>query len=301
MKILENHSLAKYSTFKVGGPADFFSEPNNIQELQELVDFAKSKNLPITILGGGSNILISDAGLRGLVIILSGDFKNVGDKGNGHINCGAAVSYPKITKLALNQGCTPALGWAGTPGSVGGALIMNAGSIHGEIGEVVESVRILDLASNQIKTLTHSQIKFSYRNTEFPKNVIILDTRLNLNLNPKNREVLSLEHLKSKARDLVIRRKNTQPKGKTAGSIFKNPITPKDSPKLFAAKLIQDAGLKGYQIGGAQISELHANFFLNINKAKAQDIYELGKYTQKKVLEQFDIKLIFEVKLLGEF
>ena len=302
MTILENHSLAKYSTFKVGGPADFFAEPNNIVELQELVDFSKSKNIPITILGGGSNILISDAGIRGLVLILSGEFKNIHNNNNNNkIVTGAATSFPKLSKLALNQACASALGWAGTPGSVGGALIMNAGSIHGEIGEVVESVRILDLATNQIKTLTHNQISFSYRNTKFPDNlnhIIILDAKLNLSLNPKSRDSLSPENLKLKAKNLVMRRKNTQPKGKTAGSIFKNPTNPSNT---FAAQLIQDANLKGYEINGAKISELHANFILNFNNAKAQDIYDLAKHAQQTVLDKFGVKLIFEVKLLGEF
>lgn len=281
-----DYPLSKLNTFRVGGSAKLLVKPKNTKELQAALQASKQHDVPYFILGGGSNLLISDLGLEALVIVLKGDFERLHiNSDNNRIVVGAAVPFAKLTKMALKAGWRQALGWFGTPGLVGGALKMNAGTRLGEIGDVVESVEVATADGNL--TLAHSDIGFEYRNTHFPKGAILLNATLHT---PK---IDSEKGLQIEAKELLIKRKNSQPKGKTAGSIFKNP------PNDFAGRLIEAADLKGTRLGGAQISEVHANFIVNDGTASAQDIFDLATLAQNRVDKLFGVRLQFEVKLIG--
>lgn len=286
----QNVPLAPFTTFRLGGPAEHFVAAQNEAELIEVVRIASRHQMPIFLLGGGSNLVISDAGILGLVIHLKGDFKKLEiDPATQHIQVGSAVGFPKLTKAALDLGWETALGWHGTPGQVGGALKMNAGGRLGEIGDVVVEVRGVG-PSGPVRFL-REEIGFSYRNTQFPKDVILTFATLHLSTSPSN----DADGLKKRALELVVRRKKTQPDLRSAGSMFKNPKGD------FAGRLIEACGLKGFQIGGAQVSEVHANFLVNLGEATAADVRRLSQHVQNTVYEKFEILLEYEVKFVGEF
>lgn len=288
IEVEENAPLAPYTTLHIGGPAEVLAFPKNQDELLRLVQEATAKNMPIYLLGGGSNLLVSDAGVKGLVIYLAGDFSKIevapsGDK----IWVGTAYSFPKLTRLCLELGWETALGWSGVPGSVGGALKMNAGTRLGEIGEVVVQVEAVTPAGKI--NLSHDQMGFSYRNTTFPIDAILCRVELAYpHAHPERKA-----ELLAKASELAKLRKATQPKQRSAGSMFKNP------PGDFAGRLIEACGLKGTKIGGACISEVHANFIVNAAGASAKDMLELSELAQKKVYDQFGIELEYEVRRWG--
>lgn len=287
-RVNRNYVLARLTTFGIGGPAEIFALPQNADELQAILRIAERESIPFFILGGGSNILISDAGLRGIVIKLAGDFNKMTiSEDKESIEVGAGVTYPILTTAALNAGWKSALGWYGTPGTVGGALKMNAGTSLGEIGEVIETVEGIDTKGSEI--FPKSTLKISYRHIEFPRKVIITRARLK-NTQP----VVASDLLMAQARELRQRRKESQPKLRCAGSIFKNP------PGNYAGRLIEQAGLKGAIVGKAEISTVHANFIVNNGGATARDVYELAKRAQNEVYAKYRIKLEFEVKLAGE-
>jgi UDP-N-acetylmuramate dehydrogenase len=249
---------------------------------------AHSFGLPTFFLGGGSNLLISDLGIRGVVLQLVGEMEQLTVSEDGkEIIVGAAVSFPKLTKTALDLGWQGALGWHGTPGLVGGALKMNAGSRLGEIGAVVETVHGVSLEAEH--TFSRAQAGFSYRNSRFPAGTVLTFARLRCESADRS---LGVE-LNKRSKELVVRRKQTQPKHRSAGSMFKNP------PADFAGRLIEAAGLKGTRIGDAQISEVHANFIVNLGCATAQDVFELSRLARETVHQQSGVLLEYEVKLIG--
>lgn len=283
-----NEPLAPYTTLKIGGPADIIVYPHNEAELNIVLQVAHQLSLPWFILGGGSNLLISDLGVRGVVIHLAGEMESFGVSECGkEIVVGTAVSFPKLTKVALDLGFESALGWHGTPGLVGGALKMNAGGRLGEIGAVVESVRGISPLGEHV--FSNAEAGFRYRNSAFPKDVILTFATLRFDGADRNKA----KSLSETSKELVIRRKQTQPKQRSAGSMFKNP------PGDFAGRLIEAAGLKGTRIGDAQISEVHANFLVNLKNASAADVYELSQLAQRTVFEQSGTLLEYEVKLIG--
>lgn len=282
--------LAKYTTFALGGPADILALPRNEEELLHTLKVAHKHEVPVFILGGGSNIVISDAGIRGMVITLDGDFNKMEVQDSGReIHVGTAVPYPTLTKQALDLGWQSALGWTGTPGQVGGALIMNAGTRLGEIGDTV--VRVFAVDNEKVLSFEKNDIGFEYRKTSFPKDIVL------------TKAILRYEHphpekgpeLRAQAKEMLLKRKSTQPKSRCAGSIFKNPLGD------FAGRLIESCGLKGTTIGGAQVSEVHANFLVNMGNATAQDVYHLANHVKSVVKEKTGTKLEFEVKFIGSF
>lgn len=288
IQVKQEAILAPHTTLRVGGPAEYLAFPKNQNELRKLLQEAHLHQMPVYVLGGGSNLLVSDKGVRGLVIDLVGDFEKIDiAPGGTEIEVGAAFSFPKLTRLCLELGWESALGWCGVPGLVGGALKMNAGTRLGEMGEVVKQVEVMTQEGLQV--LSHAQMGFAYRQTAFPKDAILCQARLVYkNPNPKKKS-----ELLQKASELAKIRKATQPKQPSAGSMFKNP------PGDYAGRLIEACGLKGAKRGGACISDVHANFIVNQAGTSAKEIFELSEIARKKVYNQFRIKLEYEVRYWG--
>ncbi|MEI6806444.1 MAG: UDP-N-acetylmuramate dehydrogenase [Myxococcaceae bacterium] len=288
IEVEEQALLAPYTTLHIGGPAQYLAFPKNQDELLSLIQEASTHEMPVYLLGGGSNLLVSDRGVQGLVIYLAGDFSKIevapaGDK----IWVGTAYSFPKLTRLCLELGWETALGWCGVPGLVGGALKMNAGTRYGEIGEVVTQVEAVTSTGKLI--LNQEQMSFSYRHTHFPAYAILCRTELVY----KSADPARKTELLTKASELAKARKASQPKQRSAGSMFKNP------PGDYAGRLIEACGLKGTKVGGACISEVHANFIVNAAGATAKEMLELSEFAQKRVYDQFGIELEYEVRRWG--
>jgi len=290
-RVLLNHPLAPLTTYRIGGPAEIFVEADNNDTLVTLLSAANRLGLAVTVLGGGSNTLIGDGGIEGVVVQLIGPhFEHLQTLDNGtRIAVGAAAAYPTLTRHALLLGWPDALGWCGTPGQVGGALRMNAGTRLGEIGPHVQHVSIA--TKDGVRTLSGNELSYAYRSSAFPPGSIICGAVLK---NP-HEHTEDPAALLEKAGALAAKRKLTQPKIRSAGSIFKNP------PGHFAGQLIESVGLKGHQIGRAQISQTHANFIVNLGGATANDVRALIELAQHEVHTQKQILLECEVKFAGIF
>jgi len=281
-KIKTNVLLAKLTSFKVGGAARFFFEANNIKELQGALAFAKRAGIRVFILGAGSNILISDSGLDGLVIKLSGEFKRIQKEGT-FLEVAGGVKLNQLILFAKNNALSGLEFLVGIPGTLGGALAGNAGAWGKSIGEQVKQVCVLDY-SGKPKLLEAKELKFLYRKSNLTKYIIISSK---LRLHKGNKKAIGL-----KMREYLLRRNKTQSNNlPNAGCIFKNPA------KGAAGKLIDACGLKGTSAGGAIISKVHANFILNKNKASSRDILFLMDLIQKKVSQQFKVNLEPEIKI----
>ena len=288
LSVKRNVLLAPYTTFKLGGVADFFAIPKTWTELNCLFKEANKYKIPIYFIGNGSNLLISDQGVRGLVINFSGCFDSISISASGEeIIVGAAYSFSKLTKICLKLGWKIALGWVGVPGSVGGAIKMNAGTVFGNLGHSVKMVNLMNF--NKTFFMSHEQIRFSYRDTEFPPNIALCSVYLsNKYIEPQ----YGKEFAKT-AIELIRKRNRKQPTQRSIGSIFKNP------KKYFAGHLIELFALKGYRIGGSKISETHANIFVNDGAATSRDMFELCQFARNIVYDQCKIRLEFEVKFWG--
>lgn len=287
---VQNFPLHSFTTFHIGGPADVIVYPKSEAEVLRVVQLAAAHALPLFVLGGGSNLLISDRGIRGVVVRLKGKMSDivVSESGN-EILAYAGASFPKLTHTALELGWTSALGWNGTPGQLGGALKMNAGTRLGEIGDIVAEVHCISAEGERV--LKKSEIGFTYRNSAFPERSILTKAKLVCT----ERQIDQIHALRATALELAAKRKASQPKLRSAGSIFKNPAGD------FAGRLIEAAGLKGAQEGQAQVSMVHANFIVNLGRATAMDVYRLSERVQKEVAQQFGVTLEREVKLIGDF
>lgn len=282
---LVDEPLKKHTTYGIGGPADLMVFPNNKEDLIRVIEIINENNMQLTILGSGSNILVSDNGIRGVVISLKKSLKEVNVNENIlYAECGAMLG--KIVRLAVRNNLIGLENLNGVPGTLGGALIMNAGAWGGEISENLVNVELIN-SKNELKKVPKKDINFSYRKSSFDKNDILLSAEFNLKKAEKN---LIKENF-SKAQS---GRTSTQPLDKrSAGSLFKNPRNNS------AGKLLDSAGLKGFSIGGAKISEKHANFFINDGNASSNEMLQLIKKAHKEVKKQFDIDLSLEVKLIG--
>lgn len=281
-------TLAPFSTLKIGGPARYFVVVNSIGDLTELQKACIEYGMKLHVLSGGSNSLFSDEGFLGVVIKLGPAFDFITHQNNSFL-VGAATSFAKITKLALNQGWEFALGWCGTPGLVGGATKMNAG---GRMGEIKDAIHTVQGSSNgQYVEWQKNEIEFGYRTTSLPENLII--TKVILSNDKK--QTASIDELLVKVQEYRIKRKLTQPTTNSLGSFFKNPYP------SFAAQLIEKCNLKGLRYKGAQISPLHANFIINNGGASADDILHIASVAQKAVFERFGIALKPEIRMVGNF
>ncbi len=274
------------TTFKIGGPADFFCEPQNKEELVSLFRSCKEHSVPFTIIGAGSNLLVSDSGIEGVVCRLAGDFDSVSISGTT-VSAGAAISLAKLSKAAQREGLSGLEFASGIPGSLGGAVYMNAGAYDGEMKDVVIETEYMN-ENGEICTVSGDAHEFSYRHSVFSgKNNVILSVKMELA--PKDKDEIF-----EKMRDLNARRKEKQPLDKpSAGSTFKRP------EGYFAAKLIEDAGLKGFSVGDACVSEKHAGFVVNNGSATCKDVCDLMAAVQREVKEKFGVTLEPEVKKIG--
>ena len=280
-----NEPLKNHTTFRIGGPAAYFAEAENITELQKLYRFSVNKKHPFIILGGGSNVLFGDKGVDGIVVKLSGDF--CGHRFRGEtLYAGAGTRLAVIVNDCAEKGFSGLEGLAGIPGTVGGALISNAGTSAGWIEDSLKSAEIMS-ASGKVRRMAREKIKFFYRGSGL-EGKMVLGAVFHLKKAQKN-DILN------KIAGLLRRREETQPLGTwNAGSVFKNP--PEDS----AGRLIEACGLKGLKFGGAEISQKHANFIVNTGNAKASDVRTLIAAVHRKVKEKFGIELELEIKLAGE-
>ena len=285
-----NVSLSKYTTFRIGGPAEYFSVVKTENDLIKTIKTAKKIRLPFFVLGGGSNLLVSDKGFRGIVINLQFSILNFR---KSKIITGAGTSLGKLVNTSAKKGLS-GLEWAaGIPGTIGGAILGNAGAFGRSIAEAVEEVRVLDVRRKpRIKNYKLRSCKFEYRDSIFKGNphLIILSAVLKLKKSKK------LEILRKMKGYLDYRRKNQPFNFPSAGSVFKNPSDKFDKS---AGWLIEKAGLKGKRINDAQISEKHANFIVNLGKAKAKDVVKLINLIKSRVKNKFGIKMEEEISYLG--
>jgi UDP-N-acetylmuramate dehydrogenase len=283
-----NEPMKNHTSFKVGGNADIFIEPDNANELVEFIRYAKENNIPYYIMGNGTNMLVSDEGIRGAVIKLGDKISSVEVVDDKVIaQCGAKL--PDVANIAAEYSLTGLEFACGIPGSIGGTVAMNAGAYENEMKDVVESVEVLD-SNLQYKVLQSKEMEFGYRKSAISKyNYIVLGCTFKLKKGSKS-------DIKALMDEYTERRQNKQPLDMpSAGSIFKRP------EGYYAGKLIEDAGLRGMTIGGAQVSEKHCGFIINKGDATARDIYNLIKHIQKTIYERFGVKLETEVKLIGKF
>ena len=279
--------LAKHTTFGIGGPADCMVFPETREELSKLLKYAYQKKISAIFIGSGSNILVWDKGFDGIVISLKKSFKNLTIKRNSQIIVEAGVMLGTMVKQAMAAEIGGLESLIGVPGTVGGALIMNAGAFGSEISKYFEEAKTMTIEGDT-KSYKKGEIEFSYRHSTFPKNEILLEATFQCKRG-KPAEILKDRKVASDGR------KSNQPlKFRSAGSIFKNP-----SDSLAAGYLIDKTGLKGTERGGAAISEKHANFIVNMGDATAADVLYLIKLAKKYVAKYFHINLELEVKLIG--
>ena len=291
VKLKIDEPLARYASMKIGGPADYFLEVENSAALAQLLPALRRYDLPVCLLGNGSNVLISDRGVRGAVIHLAGEFRKIDWHEDGEsmrVTVGAAYAVTQFVRAAARKGYSGLEFAEGIPGSVGGALVMNAGAYGSEFEKVVERVEAVSDTGEPI-SFSREQLNFTYRDSHLPAGTVVTGVTLRLHRS-------EIAAVSSKVRELVGKRKSSQPAGlPNSGSMFRNPTGD------YAGRLIEAAGLKGKRIGQAQIAERHANFIVNLGGARADEVRQLMELARAEVRRQFGVELIAEVKLLGEW
>jgi len=277
--------LSKHTSFRIGGPADFWVEPMDIEDLSGLLLFLRQEQLPWMIFGNGTNLLVKDGGFRGVVVNLV-NFRTVNVK-DDCVTAGAGSSLPEILDRATVFELKGFEFTAGIPGTIGGAVVANAGGRSGEIGDIVRGVRVLNSGMN-VETVSAKEMNFTYRNCSLPDEVIIIEVEIGLRKGKK-------ENIIGRRNEILEYRRLRQPLDfLSAGCIFKNP----DGQS--AGELIEKAGLLGERIGGAEISAKHANFIINKSRASAEDVCTLIKMVEGEVFARLGIKLEREVKIVGD-
>lgn len=288
-KIIFDEPMKKHTSFKIGGTADKFVKVTNEEELKEAIKYAKDKNLKITIIGNGSNLLVLDKGIRGLVIKIDIQKLEIERKEKyAEITVGSGYKTMALGIKLMNEDLSGFEELSGIPGTIGGAIFMNAGAYGKEIKDINISTICMDY-DGKIFELSNKEQEFEYRSSIFnKKDYIILETKLKLEYGKK-------EEIKKKMDEYLSSRKEKQPiEYPSAGSTFKR------QEGVITAKLIDECGLKGFQIGGAKVSEKHAGFIINYNNAKAKDVIDLIKYVKEKVYEKYGIKIKEEIRIVGE-
>jgi len=285
--LIIRENLSKYSWFNLGGPADIFFRPENKDQLIKFLDVIKKDNLKINILGAGSNTLIRDSGVKGVVIKLGSKFSNIKLLEKDRIEVGASTLDRKVSDFAKNNNIGGMEFLSCIPGSIGGSIIMNSGCYGSDISEILISIKIID-EKGQEKEIKKDEIKFFYRGTDIPKNYIVLSAVL--------KGIASSKQLiEEKQEKLIEKKKKSQPSQiKTGGSTFKNSNDKK------AWMLIKESGCDKLYIGDAKISEKHCNFFVNDGKAKTADIEKLINKVKKEVLNKTGVDLELEIKIIGD-
>ncbi len=286
--VRKNESMKVHTTFKVGGEAEFMLIPKTIESLSETIEYLNVIQYPYYIMGNGSNVLVKDSGYKGAIIKLKENFSNIEvDADNCFIKAEAGALLSRIAKCAYDESMTGFEFAAGIPGTLGGAVTMNAGAYGGEMTDIIMEVTVMDKAGN-VDVKTKEEMNFGYRHSiVMDEDLIVLSAMMELRAGNKS-------DIKEMMDDLAFRRRDKQPlEYPSAGSTFKRP------EGYFAGKLIMDAGLRGYKVGGAMVSEKHCGFVINEGNATASDILQVISDVKAKVLEEFGVMLEEEVKILG--
>lgn len=286
IQILEHEPLSKYTNTKTGGPADYLAFPKTVDQVSQLLSWADQQDMALTVVGNASNLIVRDGGIRGLTVILT-KMKEIQVSGN-QVTAEAGAALIETTEVAYQASLTGVEFAAGIPGSVGGAVFMNAGAYGGEISEVVSKVQILT-RQGEIRTLTNHELNFGYRHSSIQDyDDIVLSATFNLQ--PGN-----AGKIRARMDELNRLRASKQPlEYPSCGSVFKRPTG------YFTGKLIHESGLQGFQIGGAQVSRKHAGFIINVGGATATDYLNVIHHVQETVFEKFGVHLQTEVRIIGE-
>lgn len=284
----ENESMSEHTTFRIGGPADLFVVPTTVEGLAAVVSACNKEGVYCFILGNGSNVLVSDKGIRGVVVSTAACLNNIELIGAYEIKCGAGVKLSRLSDLACENSLTGAEFAWGIPGTVGGAVYMNAGAYDGEMKDILVSCEYLT-PDGELHTMLADEMDLSYRHSAFSENgYVIVSATVRLKAGDKG-------EIRAKMDDFMCRRKSKQPlEFPSAGSTFKRPVGG------FAAALIDECGLKGYSVGGAEVSEKHAGFVINKGGATCFDVMRLVEHIKKEVFLNKSIKLECEIRVIGE-
>ncbi len=286
--VVENERMSRHTSYRIGGPAALFVTCHSYHALKRAVEVLDREGVPWVILGKGTNVLVSDEGYGGAVLTLGRDFSRFlfSEDDPGSVTVGAGAMLSRVVSEALKHGLSGLEFCVGIPGTVGGAVSMNAGTRDAWMGAIVEEVTAFDPASG-LKHYRCDDIRWGYRETSLPGNEIVLEARLRLTPGDKARIGVRMEQS-------LARRKRTQPIGKpSCGSVFRNPA------EGHVGQMIEDCGLKGFSVGGAEVSQVHANFIVNTGRARANDVVEVIKHVRSKVKESYGVELQPEVKFLG--
>lgn len=287
-RIIENADMGKYTSFRAGGCADLLVEPANESQLIHALNVMRQEKAEFMILGNGSNVLVRDGGYRGIILKIGSGLSRI-DIEDNVLECGSGALLSVISRVALNEGLSGFEFAGGIPGSAGGAVFMNAGAYGGEMKHVLESVRIYEFRTGIVREMPVDELDLSYRHSILEETGdVVLSLRIRLEEGDK-------EEISEKMKELARQRNSKQPvQYPSAGSFFKRP------EGYFAGKLVQDAGLKGVSVGGAQVSELHSGFIINTGEASADDIIRLMRLVQNTVYDRFGVMLEPEVRIIGE-
>lgn len=287
-QILEEEPMKKHTTFRIGGPAEYLILPQTTEEIADVIKLCRQEEIPWYIVGNGSNLLVADEGVRGVVIQLLRNFNQIQVEGC-QIRMQAGAQNAAVAKRALDASLTGFEFAAGIPGTIGGAVVMNAGAYGGEMKDILKEVTVLD-PNGMIRTISAEELELGYRTSIIArKGYVVLEAVIVLKTGAPKEIKAAMDELKEKR---VTKQPLEYP---SAGSTFKRP------EGYFAGKLIMDAGLRGFSVGGAQISEKHCGFVINKGNATAKDVTELMDETKKIVMEKFGVALEPEVKRLGQF
>ena len=287
-RIYKDEPMRKHTTFRIGGNADYFVVPKTEEEIRNVIRLCKEERMPYYILGNGSNLLVSDKGYRGVIIEICKKMNEICVEGNFlKVQAGALLS--KVGSAALDAGLAGFEFASGIPGTMGGAVFMNAGAYGGEMKDILTEVTVLD-ENNEVRVLKKEELELGYRTSIVAKKgYVVLSAKVELKKGDQM-------EIRERMNELKVQRTTKQPlEYPSAGSTFKRP------EGYFAGKLIADAGLRGFQVGGAQVSEKHCGFVINKENATAADIVELMRQIIERVQTEFGVKLEPEVKKLGEF
>ena len=288
-KIKKDEPMSKHTSFKTGGKAEYFIKVDTIEEIQKILKYAKETKTELHIIGNGTNLLVTDKGIKGIVLKINLDKIEIEESGEDiTITVGAGVKMMALAQMLLKKSITGFEELAGIPGTIGGAIKMNAGAHGKEIKDILLTTICID-TNGEIIVLTNEEQKFTYRHSIFFENkLIILGATLKLKKGDS-------KQIKEKMDEYLKYRKEKQPlEYPSAGSTFKR------GKDYITAKLIDECGLKGYSIGGSQISEKHAGFIINKGNATSKDILDLIKYTKQKVKEKFNVEIEEEIEIVGE-
>ena len=287
-QMLFGEPMALHTSYKIGGPADIFAVPEDVAGLQALLVWAHAGDHPVFVLGGGNNLLVADKGIRGLVIKLGKGFQQVRISGN-EVTAGAAATLSKLTRTSISRGLSGLEGLAAIPGTVGGAICMNAGTPQGCVADTLTMVTALDM-TGEAQSIPAGDLGLVYRGSQVRgKGLIITEAVFRLHAEKP-------ETIDAIVQSLVWKRRQSQPIGiGTAGSIFKNP------QGRFAGQMLEEAGAKGMQIGGARVSSKHANFVENTGNATAEDVRQLVAQLQERAMDRFGVALEPEIEMVGEW